>query len=238
MLGAAPAEHDRDPHLAAGPSRSSPPDPSRSAGVTTSQACGTTRLHRRRSGRALPPAFPLGLRLAGALSTSTPPAARSSACSSSSPPFEGQLDTALWLGLATLFIDGTDGMLARRFAGQGDDPLVRRRPAGQHRRLPDLRLRPRRPALDDRPPAGRRAGLGARRAAAARVQLPVLPGGREDRRPLLPRVPELLEHRRLLRDRAGPRHPGDGRDPGDLRDRWCSCRCATSTRRGLDGFWG
>jgi phosphatidylcholine synthase len=29
--------------------------------------------------------------------------------------FEGEVVTALWLGLATLFIDGTDGMLARRF---------------------------------------------------------------------------------------------------------------------------
>jgi phosphatidylcholine synthase len=28
---------------------------------------------------------------------------------------EGEVETALWLGLATLFIDGTDGMLARRF---------------------------------------------------------------------------------------------------------------------------
>jgi phosphatidylcholine synthase len=29
--------------------------------------------------------------------------------------FDGQVETALWLGLATLFIDGTDGMLARHF---------------------------------------------------------------------------------------------------------------------------
>jgi phosphatidylcholine synthase len=29
--------------------------------------------------------------------------------------FEGEVETALWLGLATLFIDGTDGMLARHF---------------------------------------------------------------------------------------------------------------------------
>jgi phosphatidylcholine synthase len=29
--------------------------------------------------------------------------------------FEGHVKTALWLGLATLFIDGTDGMLARHF---------------------------------------------------------------------------------------------------------------------------
>src|SRR5215210_1848630 len=30
--------------------------------------------------------------------------------------FEGDAVTALWLGLAALFIDGTDGMLARRFS--------------------------------------------------------------------------------------------------------------------------
>jgi len=29
--------------------------------------------------------------------------------------FEGDVEAALWLGLATLFIDGTDGMLARHF---------------------------------------------------------------------------------------------------------------------------
>jgi phosphatidylcholine synthase len=29
--------------------------------------------------------------------------------------FEGDVEAALWLGLATLFVDGTDGMLARRF---------------------------------------------------------------------------------------------------------------------------
>ena len=29
--------------------------------------------------------------------------------------FQGEIKTALWLGLATLFIDGTDGMLARHF---------------------------------------------------------------------------------------------------------------------------
>ena len=28
---------------------------------------------------------------------------------------EGEVEAALWLGLATLFVDGTDGMLARRF---------------------------------------------------------------------------------------------------------------------------
>src|SRR3954447_432685 len=81
--------------------------------------------------------------------------------------------------------------------GEGDAPLVRRRPSRRHRRLPDLRVRPRRSAVDDRPAALRRARVGAGGIAAAGLQLPVLPGGREDRRPLLPRLPELLEHRRL-----------------------------------------
>src|SRR3712207_8739869 len=45
---------------------------------------------------------------------------------------------------------------------------------------------------------------------SAGVELPVLPGRREARRrqrrrPLLPRLPELLERRRLLRDRARDR---------------------------------
>src|SRR3954451_12060827 len=100
--------------------------------------------------------------------------------------------------------------------GEGDAPLVRRRPSRRHRRLPDLRVRPRRPAVDDRPAALRRDRVGAGGIAAAVLQLPVLPGGRKDRRPLLPRLPELLEHRRLLRVRAGPR-PGDDRnDPRRL----------------------
>ncbi|CAA9278392.1 MAG: Phosphatidylcholine synthase, partial [uncultured Blastococcus sp.] len=90
--------------------------------------------------------------------------------------------------------------------GQGDDPLVRRCTDGRHRRLPHLCLRGRRPALDHRPAALGRVGLGAGHPPAAGLLLPVLPGRREDRRPLLPRVPELLERRRLLRDRAGRRH--------------------------------
>jgi phosphatidylcholine synthase len=52
-----------------------------------------------------------------------------------------------------------------------------------------------------------------------RLELPVLPGGRQDRRPLLPRLPELLERRRLLRHRARPRPGGDLDRRGGLRGR-------------------
>jgi phosphatidylcholine synthase len=64
---------------------------------------------------AAPPSFPLGLRLAGA-------AVHLYTALGSVLGFwivvaavEGKVVTALWLGLATLWIDGTDGMLARRF---------------------------------------------------------------------------------------------------------------------------
>ena len=36
---------------------------------------------------------------------------------------EGEVDRALWLGLAALVIDGTDGMLARRFRVKERIPL-------------------------------------------------------------------------------------------------------------------
>ena len=146
-------------------------------------------------------------------STSTPPAAPSSGSSSCSPPSRARRVTALWLFFAALFIDGTDGMLGPPFPGQGDDPLVRRRPPGQHRRLPDLRLRAGRPALDHRLTC-RTAPLGWVLAA-----LPLLASSyqfcrvdaNDRRRPLLPRLPELLERRRLLRDR--PRRSPTGRPP-------------------------
>ena len=177
-----------------------------------------------------PPSCPLGLRLAGAgvhLYTALGSVLGFWIVIAA---FEGNAITALWLGLATLWIDGTDGC-GPALPGQGDDPLVRRRPDGRHRRLPHVRLRPDRPALDDQPPTGRPDRLGGRRAAAARVLLPVLPGRREDRRPLLPRLPELLERRRFLRDRPGHRPAWRGRSRSSSSPSWCSCRCATSTRR-------
>lgn len=62
-----------------------------------------------------PPVFPLGLRLAGAavhLYTATGSVLGLLIVLAA---FEGDVEAALWLGLATLFIDGTDGMLARHF---------------------------------------------------------------------------------------------------------------------------
>ncbi|CAA9341934.1 MAG: Phosphatidylcholine synthase, partial [uncultured Frankineae bacterium] len=87
---------------------------------------------------------------------------------------------------------------------QGAAALVRRGAARQHRRLPDVRLR-----ADGAAPAERLPARGQRRhrrrgAAARRLELPVLPGRRQDRRPLLPRFPQLLERRGVLRDRDGP----------------------------------
>src|SRR5829696_4023473 len=83
--------------------------------------------------------------------------------------------------------------------GQADHPQFGRRPARRHRRLPDLRLRPGDAALGGRTPARRHALRGARGAATAGLELPVLPGRRQDRRPLLPRLPQLLERGGLLR---------------------------------------
>jgi phosphatidylcholine synthase len=65
-----------------------------------------------------PPApgpFPLGLRLAGAAVHLYTASGSVLALLIVVAAFEGDAVTALWLGLATLIIDGTDGMLARRF---------------------------------------------------------------------------------------------------------------------------
>ena len=60
-------------------------------------------------------AFPLGLRLAGAAVHLYTASGSVLALLIVIAAFEGDAVTALWLGLATLFIDGTDGMLARHF---------------------------------------------------------------------------------------------------------------------------
>jgi phosphatidylcholine synthase len=60
------------------------------------------------------PAFPLRLRLAGALVHLYTATGSVLALLVVIAAVEGEAVTALWLGLATLFIDGTDGMLARR----------------------------------------------------------------------------------------------------------------------------
>ena len=64
---------------------------------------------------AAPPSFPLGLRLAGAAVHLYTASGSVLGLLIVLAAFEGEVETALWLGLATLFIDGTDGMLARHF---------------------------------------------------------------------------------------------------------------------------
>jgi phosphatidylcholine synthase len=59
--------------------------------------------------------FPLGLRLAGAAVHLYTAVGSVLALLIVIAAFDGEVETALWLGLATLFIDGTDGMLARHF---------------------------------------------------------------------------------------------------------------------------
>ena len=59
-----------------------------------------------------PPSFPLGLRLAGAAVHLYTALGSVLGFWIVIAAFEGEAVTALWLGLATLFIDGTDGMLA------------------------------------------------------------------------------------------------------------------------------
>jgi phosphatidylcholine synthase len=62
-----------------------------------------------------PTTFPLGLRLAGAAVHLYTAVGSVLALLIVIAALEGEAVTALWLGLATLWIDGTDGMLARRF---------------------------------------------------------------------------------------------------------------------------
>src|SRR5918997_39595 len=121
--------------------------------------------------------------------------------------YNGDAVMALWLMLATLVIDSTDGLLARRFR------VKELLPSFDGMLLDNI--------VDHRLPAGRclRSGLGG--APAPRVQLPILPGGRQDRerrpeRPLLLGLPQLLEHSGVLRYRLRPRSRGRGRDPRRL----------------------
>jgi phosphatidylcholine synthase len=64
---------------------------------------------------ATPPSYPLGLRLAGAAVHLYTALGSVLGFWIVIAAFQGEVVTALWLGLATLWIDGTDGMLARRF---------------------------------------------------------------------------------------------------------------------------
>jgi phosphatidylcholine synthase len=62
----------------------------------------------------VPPAFSRGFRLAGAAVHLYTASGSVLGLLIVLAAFEGDVAAALWLGLATLFIDGTDGMLARR----------------------------------------------------------------------------------------------------------------------------
>jgi phosphatidylcholine synthase len=64
---------------------------------------------------ATPPSYPLGLRLAGAAVHLYTALGSVLGFWIVIAAFQGEVVTALWLGLATLWIDGTDGMLARHF---------------------------------------------------------------------------------------------------------------------------
>jgi phosphatidylcholine synthase len=64
---------------------------------------------------AAPPSFPFGLRLAGAAVHLYTALGAVLGFWTVIAAFQGKVVTALWLGLATLWIDGTDGMLARQF---------------------------------------------------------------------------------------------------------------------------
>ena len=64
---------------------------------------------------AAPPSFPLGMRLAGAAVHLYTASGSVLGLLIVLAAIDRDVETALWLGLATLFIDGTDGMLARHF---------------------------------------------------------------------------------------------------------------------------
>ena len=102
-------------------------------------------------------------------------------------------------------------------AREGGAAGLRRPPARRPDRLPDLHVPAAAADLARGPAAGRLAGLAAGAAGRQRVRL--LPGRREDRRRLLPRLPVLLERRRAsISTCCACRPPG--------RWRWCSSwRC-------------
>jgi phosphatidylcholine synthase len=68
-----------------------------------------------KTARPTAPSFPLGLRLAGAAVHLYTASGSVLGLLIVLAAFEGEVEAALWLGLATLFVDGTDGMLARHF---------------------------------------------------------------------------------------------------------------------------
>ena len=117
---------------------------------------------------------------------------------------EGETLTALWLFFVALFIDGTDGMLARRFRVKETIPWF---DGALLDNIVDYLTYVLRTVVllwtTDSLPTGTSAGWWPRcrcwrratsSAGSTRSRL-------DGRRPLLPGLPQLLERRRLLRDR-------------------------------------
>ena len=144
---------------------------------------------------------------------------------------EGDVARALWLGLAALVVDGTDGMLARRY------DVKERLPSFDGALLDNIVdyltyvFAPVVLLLQSGylPEGWRGTVVAAVPLIASSYQF--CRTDAKTARPLLPRLPELLERRRLLRGRHGP-----GARPRSRSWWWsarcsCPCRSATSTRR-------
>ena len=130
--------------------------------------------------------------------------------------YQGEVRTVLWLFLAAMVVDGTDGILARHFRVKEVVPQI---DGALLDNIVDYLTYAFAPmvllwAIGALP--GRRVGRGRRGDPAGRVLLPVHPDRREDRRPLLPGLPVVLERRRLLRRRLRARCRRDDR-------RWSCC---------------
>ena len=116
---------------------------------------------------------------------------------------------AFLLMMVATAIDATDGWLARKARVKEVLPGFDGARARQPDRLSDLHDAAAAPDLARRPAAGRpRVALAA---PAARQRLRLLAGQREDRRRLLPRIPVVLEHRRVLSLRVPAAAVGVGR---------------------------
>ena len=174
--------------------------------MTTSRTCARTRSPATAPRpRAFPLGPPAGRRRRAPVHR---PAARSLGLLIVIAAFEGEAVTALWLGLATLFIDGTDGMLARRFRVKETIPWF---DGARMDDIVDYLTYVFAPIVllwtTDRLPDGPIGWVVAALPLLAscyqfcRVDAKTV-------RPLLPGLPELLERRRLLRDRAGRRPTG------------------------------
>ena len=164
--------------------------------------------------------------------TSTPPAARSSGCSSSLAAIEGEAVTALWLFLVALFIDGTDGMLARHFRVKETIPWF---DGALLDNIVDYLTYVFAPIVllwTDRLPAGRRDSAGSVPALpllASSYQFCRVDAKTDDHFFLgFPSYWNVSPSTSIVLDLGRPswrRRCSSSRS-------WCSCRSATSTRRG------